>query len=638
MCRISGIIDFNASIGYDFHDIAVKMRDSMAYGGPDGKGEFMDGQRNLYLGHRRLAVIDISSAGNQPMIIKDLVIVFNGEIYNYAEISAKLVEKGYHFDSNSDTEVILKAFDCWGYDAVSYFRGMFSFALWNRQTKKLLLCRDRLGVKPMYWYFKDGVFLFGSELKSLCFYPRFDKTINDKAVSLFLQTGYIKSPHSIFSYAHKLEPGGFLEIDEHGEIRTWKYWNVNDISPLDEKTDDATVLKNAEVLLTESCIYRMVADVPVGIFLSGGIDSSLITALLQKEFSSSMKTFTIGFEDKDFDESVHAKKIAEFLGTNHHELICTPSDFERIIPLLPDMYDEPFGDSSAIPTHLVSTLAREQVTVALSADGGDEVFSGYRKYKALKDYYYKIRHLPMAARKKMAEGLLRINQSNVENVFRRLSIPYDFKGLQWRLPKLANALSATDEINFFELASLNISHEKLRSLHSSPLIKIFDYTNKDIVADHLYSLLGMIDINTYLEGDILTKVDRASMAVALEAREPLLDHKLIEFGLSLPDRYKIRNGQSKWILRNILYKYVPKELVERPKQGFAIPIKEWLKNGLKNSLLELSEDEKFCATFKLQREELKTTINLFLNFEYTNVNPHFVWFLYSLYMWYKRWL
>lgn len=638
MCRISGIIDFNASVEYDFHTIAVKMRDSMAYGGPDDQGEFIDEQRNLYLGHRRLAVIDISPAGHQPMLVKDYVIVFNGEIYNYPEITAMLVQKGYHFDSHSDTEVILNAFDCWGYDAVSYFRGMFSFALWNKQTKKLLLCRDRLGVKPMYWYFKDGVFLFGSELKSLCVYPKFDKTINDEAISLFLQTGYIKSPYSIFSYAHKLEPGGFLEIDEHGGIRTWKYWNVNDISPLNEKMDDATVLKDAEALLIESCNYRMVADVPIGIFLSGGIDSSLITALLQNGSNSSLKTFTIGFEDKGFDESVHAKKIASFLGTDHHELICTLADFERIITLLPDIYDEPFGDSSAIPTHLVSTMAREQVTVALSADGGDEVFSGYRKYKAVKDYYYKIRYLPLATRKKMAYGLLRISQSKAESVFRTLRIPYDFKGLQWRLPKLSNALRATDEINFFELVSMNVSHEKLRSLHNSSLIKIFNHTNKDIETDYLYSLLGKIDINSYLEGDILTKVDRASMAVALEAREPLLDHKLVEFGISLPDRYKIRNGQSKWILRNILYKYVPKELVERPKQGFAIPINEWLKNGLKKSLLELSDDEKFCSIFKLQHEELKTTINLFLNFDSASVSPHFVWFLYSLYMWYKKWL
>ncbi len=640
MCRISGIIDFKASSDYDLYRIGQNMRDRMAYGGPDDAGEFFHNEADarIYLGHRRLSVIDTSTGGHQPMYYKDLVIVFNGEIYNYAEISDDLKKQGYQFNSHSDTEVILKAFDLWGYDAVQRFRGMFAFALWNTKTRKLLLCRDRVGVKPLYWYYIDNVFLFGSELKSMREFPHFDTAIDQEAVSLFLQTGYIKAPYSIYKNARKIAPGAFLEIDENGGIRTWNYWNVKNISLSDSYDNDKAVLEEAEKLLTESAQYRMVADVPVGIFLSGGIDSSLVTALLQKKSGSSLKTFTIGFDDKRFDESTHAKNVAAFLGTDHYELICTQDDFKRVIPLLPDIYDEPFGDSSAIPTYLVSAMARKQVTVALSADGGDEVFSGYLKYKSVSEHYNKIRYLPLAIREKIAGGLGKIDLKKLENRASSLGIKYDFKGLEWRLPKFRNALSARDKLHFFELASSYISHSDLEKLHHLPVKRIFEGPLAPGKENYLYATLGKIDIDTYLEGDILTKVDRASMAVALEGREPLLDHKLIEFGLSLPDKYKIRNGQTKWILRNILYKHVPKELIERPKQGFAIPVNDWLQSELKEYLIGLSNDGLFCETFQLHKEELSNVINDFLDPYKPSANPLFIWFLYSLYMWYKKWV
>jgi asparagine synthase (glutamine-hydrolysing) len=638
MCRITGILNFGRSDGQELEKLCAAMRDTMAYGGPDDFGNYKDETGKVFLGHRRLSIIDVSADGHQPMFYNEWVVVFNGEIYNYKEIQQELGLLGCTFSSGSDTEVLLKAFDKWGYDAVQRFRGMFAFALWNTKTNKLLLCRDRVGVKPLYWYKKDGIFLFGSELKSLRKYPQFDTTINKEAVSLFLQTGYIKSPSSIFKHAYKVEPGGFLEIDMEGNIKQWKYWDVNNIKPREDFLTDESVLTQAEDLLLGSSEYRMVADVPVGIFLSGGVDSSLVTALLQKNASRPLKTFTIGFHDKHFDESGHAKKVAEHLGTDHYELICTQENFRDIIPQLPDMYDEPFGDSSAIPTHLVSGLAREQVTVALSADGGDEVFTGYIRYSAIKDYYNKIKYLPLGTRKLLSKALLSLDYKTIEKIFSRIGLSYNFRGLEWRLPKFCNALTASDELDFFELSSLYIQPNQLKDLLDAPRSNIFVFDRNNIEKDYLFSSLGKIDIGSYLEGDILTKVDRASMAVALEGREPLLDHKLIEFGLSLPDKYKIRNKQTKWILRNILYKYVPKELIERPKQGFAIPIKEWLQTELKHILVELSEDKKFCELFSFNHSELKKIISTFLSPSNTSINPHFIWFLYSLYTWYKRWI
>ena len=638
MCRISGILRYNETASIDLESTGVKMRDSMAYGGPDDKGEFINMQDGIFLGHRRLSVIDTSAAGHQPMFNGNKVLVFNGEIYNYAAISEKLTALGYQFNSHSDSEVLLRAFDCWGYDAVQQFHGMFAFALWDKEEKKLLLCRDRVGVKPVYWYQKDGIFLFGSELKSLREFPGFDTTINQEAVSLFLQTGYIKSPHSIFKYAHKLEPGSFLEIDIHGSMRTWKYWEVNDIQPTTRSYTDASVLEEAEDLLVTSCQYRMVADVPVGIFLSGGIDSSLITALLQKDSGSSLKTFTIGFENTEFDESRHARKVAEHIGTDHQEFVCTKDDFRKVIPLLPDMYDEPFGDSSAIPTHIVSVMARKQVTVALSADGGDEVFSGYNKYISTGRHWNRIKHFPLAIRRQLANVLSQTDHKKIKWALDRLGINYDLATLEWRIPKLSNALNATDQLNFFELASSYIAKKELQGLHRYPAKGIIEKFPEGPKGDHLYALLGKIDIATYLEGDILTKVDRASMAVALEGREPLLDHKLIEFGLSLPDKYKIRNGETKWLLRNVLYKHVPKQLIERPKQGFAIPVKEWLNSELKDQVLAMKADDAFADLFSLDKAELSKIIDRFFYPGNTTVDPHFVWFLYSLYMWYKRWM
>ncbi|MEL6944065.1 MAG: asparagine synthase (glutamine-hydrolyzing), partial [Bacteroidota bacterium] len=376
MCRINGILDFKNNALASLESITTAMRDTMTYGGPDDAGIFVD--QNVALGHRRLSILDLSSAGHQPMLWQNYAIVYNGEIYNFKEIRAALEKQGYHFETNTDTEVILKGFHYWGKEVVKRFRGMFAFAIWDKVERKLLLCRDRVGVKPLYWYWKDGLFLFASELKAFHEHPDFDKSLNHDAIALYLQQGYIHAPHSVFQYAHKLKGGQFLEIDDHQEIKISTYWDAEELyknSMVDIRPEEK-IEEELEQLLAESFQLRMVADVPVGMFLSGGIDSSLVTSMIQHHSNQQVKTFTIGFHDQERNEAHHAKEVAEHIGTDHTELYCTEKDFLEILPAFNTFYDEPFGDSSGIPTYLVSKLAREQVTVSLSADGGDELFGG----------------------------------------------------------------------------------------------------------------------------------------------------------------------------------------------------------------------------------------------------------------------
>jgi asparagine synthase (glutamine-hydrolysing) len=634
MCRIVGIISFKEQT-INLTETGNAMRDVLAYGGPDDYGNFYGD--SIYLGHRRLSIIDVSEAGHQPMCFNDWVIAFNGEIYNYKEVASELEKLGYTFTSNSDTEVILKAFDCWSYSCVDHFRGMFAFALWNKQSAKLLLCRDRVGVKPLYWYYKDSTFLFASELKAMRQHAHFDSEIDDNAVSLFLQTGYIPSPYSIYKYAKKLEPGSFLEIDGNGEISSWKYWDVNNISvDTQNKLSEAEVIAKGEQLITESCKLRMVADVPVGVFLSGGIDSSLVSAVLQKNNTRQIKTFTIGFDDKKYDESVYAKKVADRLGTDHTEYKCTEGDFLEIIEKLPYMYDEPFGDSSAIPTHLVAAMAKKQVTVALSADGGDEVFAGYDRYRLTNNVYHKLQYLPPFLKKAIANNIVKFDPKIIESLSERFLFN-KLRGLEWRIPKFANVLLADSPFDFYEKSMSNIPLSLLAKLHNANQPSLFS-SKIQLNKNSFYSLLGKADITTYLEGDILTKVDRATMHVALEGREPLLDHKIIEFGLSLPDYYKVRNNKGKWLLREILSRYLPAQLIDRPKQGFAIPVKQWLQNNLKEYINDMTDDKGFLELFKFDQSTLKEIVASFYLPNRTTINPYFMWSLYSLYRWYLTWM
>ncbi|GAB3508426.1 asparagine synthetase B family protein [Emticicia fontis] len=630
MCRIIGVLNKKVS-----ENLIVKMRDELSYGGPDDAGVFCNQSSGIGLGHRRLAIIDLTEAGHQPMFYKDLVIVFNGEIYNYQEVMLELQKEGYEFQSKSDTEVILKSFECWGYDCVNKFRGMFSFAIWNQKTEKLLLCRDRVGVKPLYWYYKDGLFMFASEIKAFHKHPDFDKTIDQRAVSLYLQTGYIKAPFSIFTYAHKLEPGAFLEVDKDFNIKTWKYWDVREkYNNTKLNTDSETdIINQCEDVLTESFQLRMVADVPVGVFLSGGIDSSLVTTLLQKESQVPLNTFTIGFEDKRFNEAVHAKNVAKTLGTNHTELYCKEKDFIDIIPQLSDMYDEPFGDSSGIPTFLVSQLARKYVTVSLSADGGDEIFTGYSRYLRTQNHYKKITSIPYPIRYAGGNLLDKLTMKQIERTANLIGNGFS-NNLNIKLPRLIETLKAKNEIDFLYNSTSYMTPKELKEIH--PLVEpIF---NKDIALfnQRSYSSFGIVDIESYLEGDILTKIDRATMQIALEGREPFLDHKIIEFALGIPNHLKLRDGKGKWILRQILYKYLPKELIDRPKQGFAIPLDKWISTLLMKELLDLTNDKDFFELFSLNQSAITAIIKNYAIGKYQK--PSFIWYIYILNQWYKHWL
>lgn len=637
MCRITGFWDFGYQKNYHLEQTLTAMRDSLHHGGPDSGGNYIDNQVPLGLGHRRLSILDLSEAGNQPMLWEQYVLVFNGEIYNFEHIRLELEQLGHTFQTGTDSEVILKAFKAWGIEMVQRFRGMFVFVIWDTQEQKLTICRDRVGVKPLFWYWKDNLFMFASELKAFHHHPKFDKSINPTALSLYLQQGYIHYPHCIFKYANKLEAGSFLELNLNQEIVIQKYWDVNEIyqQTAVSNASESELLEQLEGVLTESFELRMVADVPVGAFLSGGIDSSTVVALLQKQKNRQLKTFTIGFEDKEYNEAQHAKAVAQHLETEHHEWYCTESDFERVIPLLPDLYDEPFGDSSAIPTYLVAQMAKKEVKVSLSADGGDEIFGGYTKYEISKNFYPKISKIPYCFRQGLqAIGNL-IDPLWLEQHNHKLPVLKNYKNISNKYPKLLHALGAKDAVNFFHSSSTYIPPKEQKKL-----LQTYQYryqTNSTIKENQLVSFLGMIDTDTYLEGDIMTKVDRATMHNALEGRDPFLDHKIIEFGMQLPDHLKIKGGETKYLLRQLLFKHVPRELIERPKQGFSIPIQKWLLSSLQPQLIAIKEDTAFQQTMGLQSEQLCIIIDNFIQ-QKKYINPHFIWFLYCLHQWYLRWM
>lgn len=638
MCRIAGFWEFAGHPGYDLEKTLVAMRDALSHGGPDDAGMYKAMRHDLFLGHRRLSVLDLSSAGHQPMRARNLVITYNGEVYNFRQIASELDSLGHRFSSGSDTEVVLKSFQEWGFDAVQRFRGMFAFALWDEDEQRLALCRDRVGVKPLYWYLHDDLFMFASELKAFFAHPRFVKDLDRDAVALYLQLGYIPAPHSIFKHVRKLEPGSFLVIDADQLIDQFPYWNIEKIWQQGNgksRPRDGDLIDELENLLTESFSLRLVSDVPVGIFLSGGIDSSLVTTLLQKQSGTPLKTFTIGFEDTRYNEAAHAAKLAAYLGTEHTELYCTEQEFFNVVRRLPFLYDEPFGDSSAIPTYLVSRLAKSLVTVSLSADGGDEIFGGYTKYEAARSFYPKVRRLPPFLKKLLKKALTRTNPAFIERLAPHTPLLWRYKNIKDKVAKFGSALDAPDVLTFFARSGLYISDEGLQKLigQEGTALPAYDVAP----GERLVSLLGMIDIRTYLPDDLMVKVDRATMHVALEGREPFLDHYVIEAGLGLPDDLKLRNGQNKWALRQILKKHVPSEFLDRPKQGFEIPVGRWLKELLATDVRAMCEDRPFIEEFAFDRDLLVGYVQNFLDGK-RFVSAHFIWFLYMLHQWYRAWL
>jgi asparagine synthase (glutamine-hydrolysing) len=570
------------------------MMEPIRHRGPDDSGDWVDAQNGVALGFRRLAILDLSPAGHQPMLSADgrYVIVFNGEVYNFNQLRTELASLGHAFRGHSDTEVMLAAICQWGIqDAVQRFNGMFAFALWDRRECRLTLVRDRLGIKPLYYGWAGSVFLFGSELKALKAHPAFQAEIDRGALALYLRHNYIPAPYTIYTGFCKLLPGTILTLagNQLGELPDpVPYWSARQVAEsgvahLFEGSDQEAVVE-LDALLRESVRERMVADVPLGAFLSGGIDSSAIVALMQVQSSRPVQTFTIGFHESSYNEAEHAKEVARHLGTEHTELYVTPQEAQAVIPRLPALFDEPSADSSQIPTFLIAELARRHVTVSLSGDGGDELFGGYNRYSWARKIWKVTGRLPGTFRTFGSAALLRTPSTAWDILLSNRFIPP-----RWRISeagekirKIAEILPAdSPEAIYLDLVSHWKEPASIVRGAAEPSTRLTSRESWACVPDYTAWMMYM-DLVTYLPDDILVKVDRASMGVSLEARVPFLDdQRVVEFAWRLPLRMKIRNGQGKWILRQVLYQYVPCQMIERPKMGFGIPIDAWLRGPLR---------------------------------------------------------
>lgn len=588
MCGITGIW---RKRGDDVAVTAARMTDCLVHRGPDDAGVWSDSDAGVALGFRRLSIIDLSPAGHQPMQSSSgrFTMIFNGEVYNFATIREELERGGLApaWRGHSDTEVILAAFEAWGLDAaVKRFVGMFAFALWDGRERLLHLVRDRMGVKPLYYTAAHDAVLFGSELKSMTVAEECPTTISRDALSLYTRFAYVPVPYTIYEDVWKVRPGTIVTFDADHRRTEREYWSLREVI---ERTSadrfagsDAEAIEKLDEVAREAVRLRMIADVPLGVFLSGGVDSSLVTALMQAQSSGAVKTFSIGFREAEYDEAHYAAAVAKHLGTEHTELYVAPSDARDVIPKLPYIYDEPFADSSQIPTYLVSKLAREHVTVSLSGDGGDEFFAGYHRYFLGRKLWDKADLLPRFARP-MASAAMRAVPIRTWNALlspQRRFVPRALRRERAgeRIHKLASAMTTTDPDALYRevVAQWPGLVPGARDLP----IAITDRAAWPRIDDYIERMM-YFDQVSYLPDDILVKVDRASMAVSLEAREPLLDHRLIEFAWRLPLSMKLREGGGKWILKKLLARYVPQTLIDRPKMGFGLPIDHWLRGPLR---------------------------------------------------------
>ena len=613
--------------------------------GPDDSGLFIEDRKCIGLGHRRLSIIDLSDAGHQPMQSKngDAVIVYNGEIYNFKTIRLQLQEVGHQFTSNSDTEVVLKAYLQWGVGCLEKFIGMFAFAIWDKTNQTLFIARDRLGIKPLYYFFDGHTLLFGSELKALMAFSRFPRDVDPDAFQLYLHYQYVPAPRTIFKNTFKLEPGHFLVFD--GKDLTKKRWwtlpgSDMETSASNQLTEDEA-LSQLDDLLTQAVSDRLISDVPLGALLSGGIDSSIVVALMQKVNRSPVRTFSIGFEEKGFNEAPWARKIATHLGTDHTELYVSSQDALQVIPQLPEIYDEPFADSSSIPTFLVSKLTRDRVTVALSGDGGDEQFAGYVRYWMTETMALWMKWLPAGGRHLVKNSLGKIPVSNLSQLYStiRNHLPQrlQVENFSDKWQKLISQMGQTELAEIYRTTVCIWPEDDIRRLtgHGVPC-STYETVFKE--TGHLNAIRRamLVDQHTYLPDAMLTKVDRASMAASLEIRVPLLDHRVVAFTARLPEHLKYRNGKGKYLLTELLCNYVPRELVERPKMGFGVPIAQWFRKELKDLINDYLSPSHLQREGRLDPSFVSQVIKEHMCGE--NNHQHRLWSLLMWEMWRERWL
>ncbi len=591
MCGIAGCLSQARVSETD----VKRMAEQLEHRGPDDSGVWVDERAGVALSHQRLSILDLTPAGHQPMESPSnrYVIVFNGEIYNHLALRRKLLASGVNvkWRGHSDTETLLAGFDCWGIEeTIKKAVGMFAFAVWDREKCRLVLGRDRLGEKPLYYGWQGDSFLFGSELKALKAHPAFRSEVDRNSLALLMRHNCIPAPHCIWKGVSKLLPGTFLTLPlGEREFSVTTYWSGKEVvehgvrKPFAGSPEEA--VETLETLLVDAIGQQMMADVPLGAFLSGGVDSSTIVALMQAQSGRPVKTFSIGFDDPRYDEAKHAKAVAKHLGTQHTELYVTANDALRVIPELPSLYDEPFSDESQIPTYLVSQMARQHVKVSLSGDAGDELFCGYNRYFIANNSWGKISSIPRPIRSMLSKGITSFSPDNWDGLLSHLQRMFPKKMPSNIGESLHKAAIVLDANNARELYQRLVSHWAspeslvLGAQEPDTIVTRIDL-QPDVFSDA--EKMMALDMLTYLPDDILTKVDRAGMGVSLETRVPFLDHRVVEFAWQLPLEYKLRNGIGKWVLREVLYKHVPKDLIERPKMGFGMPIVTWLRGPLRD--------------------------------------------------------
>ena len=616
MCGLTGFLQAKSLDSDQAYVLATRMGDRIAHRGPDDSGVWCDAGAGIGLSHRRLSIIDPSPAGHQPMMSASgrYVITFNGEIYNHLSLRESL-EKGtlslspaaashrgeYAWRGHSDTETLLACFDAWGIKAtIKKSIGMFAFAIWDRKTRTLTLGRDRLGEKPLYYGWQGDTFLFGSELKALKAHPAFLAKIDRNSLALLMRHNYIPAPYSIYQYIAKLQPGCLLVVSlNQRELHLMPYWSGKQVvedgleQPFTGSPSEA--VDALESMLKDAVNQQMVADAPLGAFLSGGVDSSTVVALMQAQSNRPVRTFSIGFHEDHYNEAQYAKTVAQHLGTMHTELYVTSKDALDVIPQLSSLYDEPFSDSSQVPTFLVSKMARQHVTVALSGDAGDELFGGYNRYVLTSHWWSRLAHSPVGIRRALAGAITAASPQAWDTFLKPLlTVLPRSAGVTTVGDKLHKGASVLTSRSAAELYRGLVSHwsdpESLVLGAKEPATVLTDPTRQPLMKDEVEKMMAL-DMLSYLPDDILTKVDRAAMGVSLETRIPFLDHRVVEFAWRLPLDYKLRDGVGKWVLRQVLYKHVPKEMIERPKMGFGVPIDTWLRGPLKEwaeSLLDES--------------------------------------------------